>query len=106
MRVSNAGLADLGQGRAACDSISVWPVSEKAGAHAPASGTSCARRLRARRLRGRAGLFHEVGAQRLAPVRDGGDLLLLEQDLGLLLHVGLEIGREAGIDLDGGERLA
>src|SRR5207342_2113474 len=51
-------------------------------------------------------LLHEVRAQRLRPVRDRGDLLLLQQDLGLLLHVGLEVRREARVDVHGGERLA
>src|SRR3954470_4960427 len=45
---------------------------------------------------GGARLRHEVRPQRLAPIRDGVDLLFAQQDLGLLLHVGLEIRREAG----------
>src|SRR5205085_5072645 len=48
---------------------------------------------------------HELGPQRLAPVGNGGDLLVLEQDLGLLLHVGLDVRREARIDLDARHRL-
>src|SRR6188768_953460 len=51
-------------------------------------------------------LLHEVRPQRLAPVRDGGDLLLPQQYLGLLLHVRLEVAREAGIDVDEAHCLA
>ena len=48
--------------------------------------------------------FHEVRPQRLAPVRDGVDLLVLEQDFRLLLHIGLEVAGEAGVDLDPRQR--
>src|ERR1041385_2008549 len=58
----------------------------------------------ARRSRPRPCLLHEVRPQRLAPVRDGGDLLFLQQDLGLLLHVGLEVGGEARLDVDEAHR--
>src|SRR5688500_15070039 len=57
-------------------------------------------------LRPRPRLLHEIRPQRLAPVRDRGDLLLPEQDLGLLLHVRLEVRREARVHIDVRERLA
>src|SRR5262245_61452359 len=50
--------------------------------------------------------LHEVGAQCLAPIGDGGDLLLLQEHLGVLGHIAAEIRGEAGIDVDGGQRLA
>ena len=52
----------------------------------------------------RAGAFHEIGPQRLGPVRDGVDLLVLEQDFRLFLHIGLEVAGEAGADLDARQR--
>ena len=51
-------------------------------------------------------LLHEVRAQCLAPIRDGGDLLLPEQDLGLGLHVGREVGGKSRAHVDGGQCLA
>src|SRR5262249_29239269 len=51
-------------------------------------------------------LVHEIRAHHLAPVRDGRDFLLLEQNLRLLLHVGAEVLREARVHVHGGERLA
>src|SRR5215204_5692260 len=56
--------------------------------------------------RAHARLLHEIRPQCLAPVGNGGNLLLLEKNLRLLLHVGIQIGGEAGVHVDGGERLA
>src|ERR1017187_10831326 len=46
------------------------------------------------------GLLEELGAQRLAPIRDRLDFLFLEKDFGLHLHVGLDVRRPARSDLD------
>src|SRR5215813_12475030 len=51
-------------------------------------------------------LVHEIRSQHLAPIRDGGDFLLLEQNLRLLLHVGDEVLREARVHIDRRQRLA
>src|SRR5215472_5299282 len=56
--------------------------------------------------RPRLGALHELGAQRLAPVRRRRDFLLVDQDLRLFLHIGLQVGGKLGVDFDGGERLA
>src|SRR5450755_2939056 len=50
-------------------------------------------------------LLEEFGAQRLAPIRNRLDFLFLEQDFRLHLHVGLDVCRPAGSDLDAGKRL-
>src|SRR5258708_27786373 len=52
----------------------------------------------------RARLGPQIAAQRLLPVRDGGDQLLPQQDVGLLAQIGLEAGRRARIDLDQRQR--
>src|SRR5438874_1246286 len=54
----------------------------------------------------RPGLLHEIRAQRFIPIGDRGDLFLPQQDLGLLLHVGLQVRRETGIDIHRAHRLA
>src|SRR5262249_51854771 len=52
----------------------------------------------------RAGLGPEVGPQRFLPVRDGVDLLLAQEDFGVLLELRLEIGRESRAYLHARER--
>src|SRR5262249_14754476 len=52
----------------------------------------------------RSGALQELGPERLAPVRDDRDLLLLQQALGRLLEVRAQVGREAGLHLDAGQR--
>jgi hypothetical protein len=44
--------------------------------------------------------IHEIRTQRRVPIGNGADLLILQQDFRLLLHVGLEISGETGADLD------
>src|SRR5713101_4511296 len=47
----------------------------------------------------------QVRAQRLLPVRDGGNLFLALENLGIPLQVGHEVGGKARVDLHAPERL-
>src|SRR5262245_38287890 len=52
-----------------------------------------------------AGLFHELRAKRLVPVRNRADLLFLEQTFRDLLQIGPHARRKAGFHFDVGHRL-
>src|SRR2546421_8784114 len=67
----------------------MWPSASSAGEHGRGRATAGASRARERPL-------HELRPQRLAPVGDGRDFLLFEQDLGVLLHIRPQVRRKAG----------